>query len=133
MTSRTGPLAGRCILVAEDEYLIARDLERTLLGAGCAEVWLVPSIADSDQIRARTDLDAAVLDLRLRDGEASGLARALRADRVPILFITGYEETAIPDDLSELPLLAKPFPRQQLLASLTALLAAANNHDGNGE
>ena len=133
MTSRTAPLAGRRILVAEDEYLIARDLERTLLAAGCAEVLLVPSIADCHRVRARTRLDAAVLDLRLRDGDASALARALRADGVPILFITGYEETALPDDMRELPLLAKPFPRQQLLACLAEILGASNAHGGHAE
>lgn len=131
MTARTPPLAGRRILVGEDEYLIARDLEHTLLGAGCAEVLLAPSIADCERFRDQAGFDAAVLDFRLRDGDAGDFARSLRTSGIAILFITGYEESTIPEDLAGVPLLAKPFPRPQLLARLAEVLAADGSTDGS--
>jgi CheY-like chemotaxis protein len=132
MNAQGTPLAGRRILVGEDKYLIARDLEHTLLDAGCAEVMLAPSIVDCEDIRAHTALDAAVLDLQLRDGDAGAFARTLRSDGIPVLLITGYEQSTIPDDLADVPMLAKPFSRPQLLARLTEVLAARHSAEGPG-
>ncbi|MBK1698438.1 response regulator [Rhodovibrio salinarum] len=130
MSAPTPSLAGRHILIAEDEYLIARDLELTLIDAGCAKVFLVPSIAECQHIRAQERLDAFVLDLRLRDGDASDFAREVLAAGIPVVFITGYEEAVIPEDLGHLPLLAKPFPRLQLVSTLvTALPPATETHN----
>jgi CheY-like chemotaxis protein len=130
MNARTTSLDGLRILVGEDEYLVARDLERTLLDAGCAQVMLAPSIADCEHVRAHTALDATVLDLRLRDGDAGDFARTLRADGTPVLFITGYDESTIPEDLADVPLLAKPFQRPQLLDRLKEVLAARPSAEG---
>ena len=133
MSTHAPTLAGRRILIAEDEYLIARDLKHTLIDAGCAEVWVVPSIAECTQAAAERTPDALVLDLRLRDGDASELAREQRANGVPVVFITGYEEAAIPTDLGDLPLLAKPFPRRQLVSTLNAVLQAPAAPSGDAE
>lgn len=115
-------LVGLRILIAEDEYLIARDLELTLVDAGCAEVFVVPSIAECRRVAAETKLHAAVLDLCLRDGDASGLAGELRAQGIALVIVTGYEEMAAPTDLRDLPRLAKPFPRRELIDVLRASL-----------
>jgi hypothetical protein len=42
-------------------------------------------------------LDAAVLDIKLRDGVVYPVAEALQARSVPFVFTTGYGEHAIPD------------------------------------
>jgi DNA-binding NtrC family response regulator len=122
MTSSAQPLTGRCILIAEDEYLIARDLGRMLTNAGCAEVCMAPSMAESERILAEKRLDAALLDLQLQDGEAGTLVQRLRAQHVAVVFITGYSENAVPAGYGDVPVLPKPVPRQRLLSALTQLL-----------
>ncbi|MBK1670812.1 hypothetical protein CKO28_22605 [Rhodovibrio sodomensis] len=124
MTAPPETLAGRHILIAEDEYLIARDMEHTLVDAGCAQVSVVPSIDACLSAAAHSRPDAVVLDLRLRDGDAGDLARQMRSNGLPVIFITGYEETAIPDDLTDLPVLAKPIPRKRLVCALVTALEA---------
>jgi len=54
-----------------------------------------------------TGLDAAGLDSRLRDGDAGNFALILWADGVPILFITGYGQRLIPEDLADVPMLGQ--------------------------
>lgn len=126
MTPRAQSLTGRCILVAEDEYLIARDVARTLTSAGCAEVHIVPTVAEAEHVRAASRLDAALLDIQLRDGEAGDLAERLIAGGVAVVFMTGYGDRPVPASLTHLPVLPKPVPRQRLLATLGDALAAEN-------
>jgi DNA-binding response OmpR family regulator len=133
MSNQAPTLTGRRVLIAEDEYLIARDLEHMLVDAGCAEVTVVPSIEACTEAAAARALDAVVLDLRLQDGDAGELARSLRAKGLPVVFITGYEEAAIPSDLADLPLLAKPFPRRQLVNALAAVLQSHPAPSGDSE
>jgi CheY-like chemotaxis protein len=115
-------LTGRRVLIGEDEYLIARDIQRLLVDAGCAEVTIVPSIAECARVRAEKQLDAAVLDLRLNDGDVCELAQEMYEGGLPLVFVTGFEQTAVPPALAHLPILAKPFPRRQLLNALDRVL-----------
>lgn len=122
MSPPVQPLSGRSILVAEDEYLIARDLRRMLTDAGCAEVHVAAAMAESERILASARLDGVLLDLQLRDGEAGPFAQKLRTQGVAVVFITGYGEHVVPEGLGDLPVLPKPVPRQRLIAVLTDVL-----------
>lgn len=72
-----------------------------------------------------------MLDCRLRDGDAGDFARTLRTSGIAILFITGYEESMIPEDLAGVPLRAKPLPRPQLLARVAEVPAAHGSTEGS--
>src|SRR5215213_6916651 len=63
-----GMAGGRRALVAEDEALIAMDVEAALRRAGWEVVGPVSRAADAARLAAREPLDAAVLDIGLGGG-----------------------------------------------------------------
>ena len=68
-------LRGRSILLAEDEFMVAINIQAELEACGAA-VTVVDSVADGLPL-APNGFDAAVLDVRLADGEVYPLADAL--------------------------------------------------------
>lgn len=123
MTKRNELLAGLCVLVAEDEYLIAREMRRVLINNGCAQVQLAASLADAERIADAGGLHAALLDIKLGEQDAFSLAGRLEREGVPMLFISGYTTEVLPAHLAHVPLVQKPFPHGRLLATLQSVLS----------
>ena len=73
MARRT--LAGRLILIAEDEALISMEMESSFKAAG-ARVRICTTVADAMVVAADPDLVAAVVNHVLEDGETSPSVRA---------------------------------------------------------
>jgi DNA-binding LytR/AlgR family response regulator len=121
-----GDLAGARILVVEDEYFIARDIENALLALG-GEV--AGPVATRDQALAlleKEPIDLAVLDINLQGEMSFGVARALSGRGTPYIFATGYEEASIPHDLHHVPIWKKPFDTDGLAAALAAMRRSAD-------
>lgn len=118
-------LAGRRVLVVEDEYLIAMALKRWLQDEGADVVGPVPSVEQAlDLIENEDALDAAVLDLNLGDGEtAYPIADRLAVLRVPFLIVSGDVRASRPAVHPDRPCLAKPILASELIRSLDALIA----------
>ncbi len=117
-------LAGRRILVVEDEFLIALDLEDALGELGCEIVGPAATVSDAMQLVEAKPPDAAVLDVRLVDGSTAPIALELRRRGVPFLVLTGYERQQVGEPvLRDSPMLAKPLQRGALRGMLRQLLA----------
>ena len=114
-----------CILVIEDEALVAMDLEAILRDAGCRIVGPVTSMADALRAIDEVKPDAAVLDLKLGNELALPVADALETARVPFIIITGHARDIVPDRHRHRPYLAKPYTSDALLAVLGATLRDA--------
>lgn len=91
-----GPDKQKTILVVEDEGIVARDLQQTLIGLG----YRVPSSAATArqalQLAAEQRPDLALMDIQLR-GEPDGIeaATALREQYgVPVIFLTANSDAA---------------------------------------
>jgi DNA-binding NtrC family response regulator len=82
-------LAGRSILVVEDEPLIALAIANAFEGAG-AQVKSAHTLADAKHLVEVDGLSAAVLDFGLRDGDADPLVDRLTARGIPFLLHSGY-------------------------------------------
>jgi DNA-binding NtrC family response regulator len=81
------PLAGRSILVVQDEPLISMEMTAPFESAG-AKVRQARTVAEAVN---RTDgLSAAVLDYRLGDENVPRLCALLSERRIPFMFYTGY-------------------------------------------
>ena len=113
-------LAGIKVLVAEDEAVIALDLEATLRTLGCVVCTATASGAEVLGLVRRERPDVVLLDLGLADGFAGPLAAALRAEGVPFVLATGYPLELLGDLVPrDAPVLRKPY----VPAELTRVLA----------
>ncbi len=115
-------LAGRRVLVVEDEYLVADDVAGALRGAGAAVVGPYGSYERAARALREERFDCAVLDVNLRGQESTPLAQSLEEARVPTLVVTGYSRDALPDSLRHAPRLEKPVNAREVPRALAFLL-----------
>lgn len=102
-------LSGRRILVVEDDYMIAADLELSLQNLGVSVIGPAGSVEDALALAASGPApDAAVLDVNLGAEKVFAVADALRAQGVPFVFATGYDDWLIPDVYRGTPRFDKP-------------------------
>ncbi|MFN3513141.1 MAG: response regulator [Phenylobacterium sp.] len=119
-------MSGPCVILVEDEPLVAMMMEDLLVELGCrvaAFGALAPALAWlADQ---PAPPDGAVLDVNLGGGETVfPLAKALQARGVPFVFATGYG--ALPENgFSDAPLIHKPVDTGKLRPLIEAFGAAA--------
>jgi CheY-like chemotaxis protein len=116
---------GKRLLVIEDEFVIALDLQNLLEAAGHEVVALAASVAEALALLAaegtapddhhRPALDGAVLDVNLRGEPATPVADALAARGVPFVFVSGYGAAGRPPGHEAAPVLAKPYSEGDLL------------------
>jgi CheY-like chemotaxis protein len=127
-------LVGRRVLVVEDEFLIAIEIERCLREAGAEVAGPVPDARRALALVEDESLDAAVLDVNLRGEAVYAVADRLRERGVPYLFATGEMEIADRLDYRLRPKLEKPILDAELLRALGDLLPGRNmlsRIDGN--
>jgi PAS domain S-box-containing protein len=115
-------LAGKRILLIEDEPLVAIDLEELLRGSGCRIAATVANIEAAAAAVAGIACDAALLDANL-GGEAVGeIAAALTRKGIPFAFATGHGPEALPAAFRDAPVLSKPFEAERVLAVVAGLV-----------
>ena len=108
------PFKDRRILVVEDEFLIATEVEDLLLGWGAKVVGPFGRLEPALAAAHREAIDGAVLDVWI-DGETiERVAAVLVLRKLPVLLTTGYESEQLPPDLRHLPRLQKPFDKRDL-------------------
>lgn len=122
MQSVDSVLGGRKVLIAEDDPLLALDLEDLLHGFGCAVLGPVASVAMALDVLSSQRPDLALLDLELQDGRSVPVARALGTLGVPTALITGCEGSTDEPSLRSLPRLVKPHSTGELHALLLRLV-----------
>ncbi|EZP53525.1 response regulator [Sphingomonas sp. RIT328] len=125
MTSGISPLAGKAVLVVEDEYMIADDLARELRGAGAHVVGPAASLPQAMRLSDAGALDLAILDINLREMLVYPLIDALLAAGVKVLLTSGYDEAMILDRYHDLPRCEKPVTTERLRRAAEALFDEA--------
>jgi DNA-binding response OmpR family regulator len=66
-------------------------------------------------------IDAALLDIQVRDGDSYPVAHALRAIGVPFVFLSGSDPEDLPDEFKGAPFLHKPIAARDVFAALGGL------------
>lgn len=118
-TARRGALAGRRVLLVEDEYLIVGDLVRAFEAAGVVVLGPAASVRAALRLVADTPrIDGAVLDINLRGEMVYPVVDALRDRRVPFVFATGYDEAVIPAPYADAIRCEKPVDPARIAAAL---------------
>ena len=111
---------GLMVLVVEDEFLIAMDLEAMLKEHG----WCVlgPAATVAEALRLLEDgkmPDVALLDVNLRGETVVPVAEVLRERGVPIVLASAYDRAgSIADVLADAPNVGKPSHKRHLLVAL---------------
>lgn len=114
-------LEGLRILVAEDEGLIALELETVLQGFGCEVVGPVSRVGDVLREAERGGLDGALLDVNLRGEQIFAVLPQLIARELKIVITSGYDDaTLFPPEFRSLARLAKPLDERALRAMCEA-------------
>ena len=120
---RPGPLAGRRVLVIEDEYFLADDIVQALTALGARVVGPYGDIDEATAVVNRDiAIDAAIMDINLHNEMVFPLARVLRSRQVPLVFTTGYDRSSIDPDFQDVQLWDKPLDLKAMARELTNLI-----------
>lgn len=117
----TMPLAGLRVLILEDEFLIAMDVEQVCRDHGAADVVISRSLDGLAELTADT-FDAAILDLKLGTVSTLDFARELFEAGIPFVFATGYADPSETErDFPGVPVLTKPYLESDLVDALATV------------
>jgi CheY-like chemotaxis protein len=113
-------LAGRRILIVEDDFLVAQVLVDLLEEAGAQIAGPIGSLDEAMRFLENDmqPLYAAVLDVNLHGRKSYPIADALTARRVAFVFATGYGGGILEEKYQRHPRCEKPFDQAALLAAL---------------
>jgi two-component SAPR family response regulator len=109
--SATRLLAGRKILVIEDEFLVAMEVSQMIRNLGGEVVGPVSTVALAENLLADSSVNGAVVDVRLGRETSTGLVEGLRTRGVPVILTTGYAEESLTGGLTQIPRLSKPYSK----------------------
>jgi DNA-binding response OmpR family regulator len=89
--SMNGPLAGRLVLIAEDEPLIALDMTLAFEDAGA---WVIRARTLAEALLGVEDraLSVAILDHALSDGDSLNVYARLKERNIPFVTYSGYDD-----------------------------------------
>ena len=119
MIGSTNPLAGRRILVVEDDYLIARYIADVLEQSGVEVIGPAENVETALRLVSDTPhLDGAMLDLDLRGKAAFPVADLLQARGVPFVFMTGYDSSMISAHYKDVRHCGKPVDLKRIVKLL---------------
>ena len=118
-----GGTGAKRILVVEDEPIVALSLQDMLADMGYEVVGPAFRLAAALELAASEDIDAAILDVNMGDGESYGVAARLAARSIPYLFATGYGRRGIEPGHDAIAVLQKPYREAQVEAALRELLS----------
>jgi PAS domain S-box-containing protein len=124
-------LAGKRILIVDDNLTNRRILVRQALGWGMAPTALPSALEALDRVRHGECFDVAVLDMSMPDMDGIELTARIRqhdsAARLPIVMLTSVEQTAglrAPQAVGLSSCLRKPIKPARLYAALAAALGS---------
>ena len=115
-------LAGKRVLVVEDEAVIAFALEDVLANLGCEVVGPAVRLMQALELAETATLDAAILDVNINQGRSYSVADELNKRGVPYVFATGYGAEGIDQRYASTLVLTKPYKQEDVHAALVGLL-----------
>ena len=116
-------LAGLRVLVLEDEFLIAMDVEMLCRDHGAADVIIKRSLDEFDGSDNFADFDVAIIDLMLSNVSTLPFAKRLAKAGRPFIFASGYVEV---DEVLEafpgVPVIGKPYMGTDLVNAVASVV-----------
>jgi DNA-binding response OmpR family regulator len=112
--------AGRCVLVVEDQPLVALHIADSLIKAG-ASVLTAATLSEGLVLAEHPQLTAAILDFALGQQDCAPVCVRLSERRIPFVIYTGYAE--VPAACRAGVVVPKPATPDTLLRTLAHMLA----------
>lgn len=101
-------IAGKCVLVVEDDYVLAREVCSDLKRHGATVLGPAPTVHYASLIMGKRQLDGAILDIKLFGEEVYELVDTLMERGVPIVFATAYQPDQIDAKYTRFDVMTKP-------------------------
>ena len=115
------------ILLAEDDMLIAMDMQMIMEDAGHKVFGPVATVAQGEAALAEHVPDVAIVDIGLKNGDSGiDLARRLRERCVPVVFVSGEPTRAQAGRDVAVAFLPKPVMPDDLTRSIDVAAAIAS-------
>jgi CheY-like chemotaxis protein len=111
-------LKGRRVLVVEDDPLVAMLLVDMLEAIGCEIAAVASRLDDALEKAQHLSFDLAVLDVNLEGANTFRVAELLSKRAIGFVFATGYGKACLPADLTNAPVLQKPFVERDVARAL---------------
>ena len=108
-------LNAKRVLIVEDDYLTAQGLSHAIADNGFTVLGPVDTADHAVRLIAQESPDGALLDVRLREGSAVDVAKALHHHGVPFVVMSGYPRDTLPLELKKAPFVAKPMSESELV------------------
>lgn len=117
-------LAGRHVLIVEDEMIVALDLSDLVERLGCTSV-LAGRVGKAIQLATSQRFDVAILDLNVAGEPVYPVADELRRRATPFVIASGYGADGIEAAYRDGPLLCKPYSSREIEGALLGALGLA--------
>jgi CheY-like chemotaxis protein len=115
-------LAGKSILIVEDEPLIALDVHSALSAAG-ASIIAASAAAEAIRLIGYAEVSAAIVDVQLGRENAAGVCEVLTQRQIPFAFYTGRaEQTLLLAEWPDIQVLRKPGTAEGIVTLIASLL-----------
>jgi DNA-binding response OmpR family regulator len=105
----------------EDEYLVAEEIRLYLARAGFSGIEHAATEDEALRCISGTAWDAAVVDANLDGHNIDAIADALYTRGVPFVIVTGYNRKSLPERLSGVTVVEKPFRSNALVDAVSSL------------
>lgn len=112
-------LAGRA-LIAEDNFIIAMDVERMLYELGADDVVSVTSVRDALAAIDHAVPDFSIIDLELEDGSGKAVAQRLEQEGARYAFATGFADGTDLSNHAKRPVLQKPYTMNDIAEAVAS-------------
>lgn len=121
---KANELDGVCILIVEDNYMVASNLADALGSAGARIVGVVGNLEDAMAFAdsRHGEIGIALLDVNLAGVMSYPVADILVRHDVPFIFMTGYDNASMDAAYRDFPVCMKPFGFQTVVSTIRRVL-----------
>ena len=127
MTGEGNTVAGKRVLVVEDELMIRMLLEGMLTDLGHTVAAEAGGIDEAVAIAKKGAFDVAVLDVNLNGQPVTPVVEILVERGVPFIFASGYGQRGVPEAYRAIPTLQKPFQADALAEAIETAMSLAGS------
>jgi DNA-binding response OmpR family regulator len=121
---QSNALAGKRILIAEDEPVVAMDHAAQLARAGAKIVATCATARQAVDCLGDKSIDVAIVDFVLADGTSEALQTALKRKHIPFVVVSAYPRALVRTEPGQ-EILQKPVKGEVLCGRVEAVCALA--------